>query len=1659
VAEAEGRLMAALAARLAGADAAAAQGRDAAAALRKAEAAERAAGRLKSELRGLADDVGARLAALSATAVVAPRPPADGLSALAAEVADGARTAEAAEARLRRQLDELAADVRRLGARLDEQRDEAERAAERHARALGESAAAVHEAGGDDALQVLARVEAAEERAGGRLAAIEARIAALERQQQGPSGAASGAAAMGQAAAPGGAQQASSMAALDAMISGGGGGDGIFGAGAQMVPTCTSEREAPRVRAPQLCDATGSQPEDAADDRLDAPASVVVGRLEGRIAHLEEQLRDQMDALAAPVDGLTASALMARISLLEDDYLERRRRAEEEEERAAAAAKQQQLSSQPQLQQQRSTGSQEERQPADAMTVVDALGEHIDALLTRFAPTGSGNGNGSGVVSRTTSDRPLFLAPSPPAAELASLAARISALEASVQSVESAGGAADVQGRLEVVEEELAAARREHAEAVAAAADRSSEVEARGQQQAAAAVARAEAVSTSSEAAAAAAAAVVAQLQARVRALEKEMAALVEATARATASAAQAAEAAGEAEAAADAPAAAGARAGDLQGDVDGLAKQLYELRVEMQNGAEDAAGRIRSLEAQKDDHEIWQSGQRAAAERAERAAADALERAEELAAAVAAAGPAAAAAAEALVAAAVAESQVAMGDELKRATGALQLKLEELQQHVAGVTAQQQQLRAAQEATANDAVQATASASAAAELTLRLQAGTAEAGARLESLADQLALARAALDEHASRLTAADTAAGRLEEISGALADTTGRVLVVEAAAEAAGAKAEAASQQLAALQPVLAQLQPVLEASDVLTPMSGPAGAPQQQRGLLPALRGCAQRFSTDSVDSPSFAGRADGTVTYPNAGASPPLSPPSRTASGSGAEIDGAAPPPRAYENRLFGIEDSSDGGAAAAANAAAAVAATAASGIPLVPVVHSGAPLSLYTNAAFEDDQDGSPVRGPVSSSGGTGPVAGVALLVSPAGAVGVTSDGGVAGDTACWLLFSSDGGLENGGAGFVAAPASTPAVLAAPDEPPAVEAAEGEAGGEGVLVSVASLKVKADDAAEESPPASPGLITAFRPAGELQQHPEVQQQHATDQLAEQEQPQQPVEEAAVASPPAAESVARAFDILANSFGGAESGASTGGGSETRKGQGRGRGDSGGGSEAGSSRGRGRVAFERTTEPARGSPAAGRRGGRRSGPTEAGPPPAVAAPPSVALKHAPEAEDKGPSEIDLAKQLLERAAASSPGRVRRQAMATETMIAVIAAGSDSDSSSPQRSRGGASAGGAWQARLAPAVANRLQPLAAPPVPPPIQQQPAADSADTSAEAPASAATTTTAAAGRAPSPYGLMDLSGSDADSELLPPLPGLDAAPARSPLASFSGPPSYSGGANQQQQQQQQQQAAAQAEGGTSNYMVRLAEPDDVMRLRGGASRYNYSQWDLSDDDSPAGSPVGVASSPFAWKEHQLAAVRTAAAAPHRSCGSSVRTKRRLLGGFYCGAEGQEGQLIKAAADEVPPAASDVQPDSPPLPLTQMQQQPPPQQPTAPSARSSATGASGYRVVILTNAARGSGTDGLVTLRIRTTAGSSIEIPLNTARGTFADGSRLEFMLEECSGRNGGSSGSGGGAPAGCGVESVTVMHDGEGYANAWLLDKLVVQELSTGAFE
>jgi hypothetical protein len=109
----------------------------------------------------------------------------------------------------------------------------------------------------------------------------------------------------------------------------------------------------------------------------------------------------------------------------------------------------------------------------------------------------------------------------------------------------------------------------------------------------------------------------------------------------------------------------------------------------------------------------------------------------------------------------------------------------------------------------------------------------------------------------------------------------------------------------------------------------------------------------------------------------------------------------------------------------------------------------------------------------------------------------------------------------------------------------------------------------------------------------------------------------------------------------------------------------------------------------------------------------------------------------------------------------------------------------------------------------------------------------------------------------------------------------------------------------------------------------------------------------------------------------------------------------------------------------------------------------------------YRVVVRTGGRRGAGTASTVSLLIRTGSGTMLEQRLNASGDALVDGSCRDFLLDTGSFGRGGGDGASGRCMVGeqsqpADATSLSVWHDGVGYANAWFLDDVTVHQTGTG---
>lgn len=1079
------------------------------------------------------------------------------------------------------------------------------------------------------------------------------------------------------------------------------------------------------------------------------------------------------------------------------------------------------------------------------------------------------------------------------------------------------------------------------------------------------------------------------------------------------------------------------------------------------------------------------------------------------------------------------AQAAAAAAAELQEQLGQLVLRMDALH-------AQQEQ---EQHETASDSAQAAASAAAAAELTLRMQASATEASERLEKMSGQVAAARAALEAESARISsieavaassvaaateAAQAAAKALtlaeqaqesgRDTAGVVAEALQRVDVLEEVladdpgAAPAGASPAAAVGPLAAGAAAGAASTRPMGILDLEGGAAGGSGAGGLRSTFSPLHRGIPNwsrtgRASVDSLDSPSFSRRQGGTISYPLASSPGASGPPSRTVSGTR----------QAFDNTLFG-EDLSDvttdpfsqrlgsgellRGTAPLTQPAGVLAAA------------GGTPLSFYSNATFE--HDGSlRERRRATAEAVAGPAGeGVRRELFPGEAA--AAEAGVAGvaeqqGTNAGEEVEGGGEVKAGGGGIARNDGSQVQLLIK------TMVVGGQKGvGDGI---------SHEDGDGASSPRQ--LIQAYRGNDEGAHQPQARGGSTGDITASAEEHALEERSAGVAAGMhswASDADAAPEPTAAAAAADEEGAAAVAEGVPVS------------GGRSASTAGplcSGLAAFGAVS--AGSTPGTLLRGLRPGTPSAPSTP--LAPPTPVSLKKAPEPEDKGISDYEKAKQEFQKAAEVSSGRVRKQAMAMDKIR------SELESGSPKKESGGGSP---------------RRPVASKKLP----QQQLQDGEDGQSEGSSRTGSPSRLGGSRSPSPFGLIDLEGSDGDSDLLL-LPGLEES---LPQRAAALPPLQQQHDAQQQQQQHdsQQQRQQQPRLGASVHIAgnpgpSVSQDKDVLRLRGGASAdddvddgwdydYSYGSSTLTSAGDAKGSavaaakpavaaaqPAGVcgpdrsngAASPAGWgaggASSPLAAGRLAAACQVQGTKGASPRKRRLLGGGD-GSSGERGgsglilavstvgeglgegsfiaadvklggaaaaaigasaSLTAAAAvssivapvalgpsaapagfdgaaamskstAEAPVAAAPqvgaaaraaflataaaFEPDIADAPLS----------PHIAQTRASGSDDYGYRVIIRTSSRQGAGTDGLVTLHLTTGRGAEIQLLLNASRDTFKDGSCLEFTLEECSGRS-----SGGGTGTG-GVTAVGVWHDGQGYASAWLLEELVVQELSTG---
>jgi hypothetical protein len=1539
---------------------------------------------------------------------VLPRPKpapdtAERLTALEAALPAAEATARGAADCARRHAVDAAAAARRLEEDVEGVRAELGALRDAQARA-GRGAAS--EAAARDAAERAARAAVDEALSGlglaggdasARSASLEARLKALEQAaaagaKHGPCGAAP---APNEGGEPGAAPPQGHMDAFAALL-----GGAALGECASMAQTCTPDAGAP-LPPWQRSGASSRRSRAASGAAPDAA-------LEARVAKLERCVAELADA--APLDCVAAGAIEARVSILEERAVEQLQAADEAQAQAAAAAAGGCSDNAGSEAPRTSLAQTRARPAAESLRAVDTFGDQLNALLTRFVP------------------EDVAAAPAtalPPAAE-ARLAALEAAAEAAWQAAETArADAAGAAARLGDLESGLDALRGAHAAATGAAAERATGTDA----------ALHEVRRRLSELAEGAASE---QLEGRLASLELEVASLSEAAHRASgaavaaaAAAAAAAEAASEpaaaaagaakeaaveaaaaaagAAAAGKAAAAAGTGAAELREEVEALAKGLYELRVETQNGADDVAAQLRGLGGLKGDLEIWQAGQRAAAERAERTAAEALEQAEALAAVVAVA-PAAAAEAARDAAAAAAAGQAEAAAAARAAADAASAGVEQLRERMDTLAARADDEavdRAGGEARrAAAAADAAAVSAAVAELALQLQALSAEAAGRLDALAERVAAGGQAAAAMAPAAEAAEAAAGAagaaaeraaegaaaaaagVAELCGEVGALTVRVHALEAAGAAAGAQ--------------LQQLLPLLEATDVLQPLSPAAALGAPAPGALRA-----PRFSLDSLDSPSFATRRGGgaaMITYGpvsaasgSGGGDSELDSPEDAAAGDGDDSSTAASG-RAYDNSLFGEPPEAPCPGAAAATARSVDAAVADALLPHAGGAGGGLLSSFYSNAAFEDEDAagaGGQQKGQQEAAAATA-AAESERAVAPEAAAAAQQEGTEAvAQSSEWPLLAEVGVEEV--AEEVAEEADAQGSGSSVRRRLFAASAEHDAG-DGPVEEAAA-------AAAAMPPPLPQLQGLLLPRQQQasaapQQPPSPQESpllHGLASLSRINTKLHP-EGGALATAPGSGRIAAYWaglqaDVQADTPGSGKAAApdeapASGVAAVVA------RFDGGGGSGLGHA------------APLR--PGSGGAGG-----AALLPPLSAAAPEAPTLKRAPHLE-KGPSGFEIAKQELQRAAQASPGRVRRQAMAMESTIAALAGGSESEGSSlrPQASpRVAAPQASAEQAGGGSDCSA-----------PQHEQQQAGEAAPTGqrARSPVSrlagglAASLLASDADTSASEAAVSEAGDGSDDFDLQ--LPGL-----------------YEGGGQAEE------------------------DADGVLRLRGGALLEEGSEadWEFGEAPCSAACCGTTGSSKAQQTQKQPEALASAMAAAPGALPSvqpglpQQRPKRRLLGGGGASGAAEAADALIAATSAAPAA---------------------PQQPAAAGREAAAQSAGaaarpacgpGYRVVVCTSVRSGAGTDGLATLRLIRSGGggggrgpgsgsTDIQLQLNTQPGAFSDGSRIDFLLEECG------SGGGGGGGSTRGIDGVELWHDGEGYANAWLVDKVVVQELASG---
>jgi hypothetical protein len=1797
--------------------------------------------------------------------------------------------AAAGTASWRRQLAEVSAPVQRLEGELDGVRGELESlragqgraaaaareaaaAAAREAAACASSAAAAAcgAVAAAEAQELRARVDRAEEHMEARSDALSARLetfmqAAAQQQRQAATAPVAaetpGPAATGQEGLHAGAH----MAAFAAML-----GGGVFGECASMAPT---ESAAPLAGAPlPPCQSsvggsikrqrTVSGAGDpgalllglgaAASERGDAAGG---GGLEVRVAELEWRVRELGDV--ALLNPISTGAIEARVAVLEERIAEQLQAAEERAPPSAmapSAATSQRAAGAVDAggapPQRPSLGRQ--RKLTESLRAVDAFGEQLNALLTRFAPDApcepehspGGTSRGSSLAPAPASAAPPGGGPAPvpgpgtaaaaPAASAASWLLGVEVAGGAVQEQSASGDAAShrVVMHVDRIDSELGALWRAHEAAAAAAVERAAGADASLMELRGRVAALADSVDAAASAAAEASANAhkagmhqgldASKAEAWLKSLEEQVAALSEAAERASATAAEAAAAwplaessggggvegeagsklfeqpqhmpppleppaaavvaeaasvakaaAAEAGSATEAAAAAAKVAAEaatavagLRGELDELARVLYEQRVETQNGFEDAERQLQGLTGLKDDLEIWQAGQRAAAERTERAAAETSELVEALAVQVAGAPVAAVEAAkaavmEAAVHAAKEAAARAAKDEMARvaqqqaqdATG-VQLaadwaveavvRLEERvdalaerasEANAAGTdvataaAAMQQADRAASEVAATEtmvrlqervealAVRADTAAEAAmrcnakwqqhdaaergeapnlaasaavAELTLRLQALSVEATARLDALADHAAVQAQAI---AALAPAAESAQAAASEAAGAA--SRAQVGANQAAAGVAAAKAELAVLALcvngleaagAAAAGQLQQLLPLLEATDVVNVLS-PSFA-SAARGTGGGAR--PPRFSLDSLDSPSFSVRCgNGAATISWISGSGAAASDRGVAGGgggllnSGADRRGggaaraAATPACAYENSLFGEppEESRLGGPSSSAGSTAAVLLPHGCSAGAAPDT-IGAPLSFYSNAAFEDDtastdelQRGSrteevrekaEVAGPAEGDSAAAAARESAVVEASSAEWPAVQEASVSaaadptpaatGDSVRRQLFSTEEESVAAAAqqnSYNATESAWPQHEAPQDKPTPLPTSPEESPLLHGLAGLSRLKTKT--------PTDSSLAQAPHSGG----HPSAGAWAVPGNSAACEQ--------AGSNPSGSDGMGGNSDSSA--AGGDATHPSTPSNSVAAFGARFGGGMSSGGSGGGMPH----------LAPLRPSI-----GGKHRPPLHF-PVLPEAAPATPVLKPAPHVE-KGPSGFEVAKEELKRAAQASPGRVRRQAMAMDNAVAVLAAGSSSDSGggSPRHQSGssaapassqagrqqlhvGSSGGGAGMGERQP----HMQQLAAGErVGSPLLSRLVGDRVKCLLGSEDSGASSSGAAASEA-----------TDDDSDFLLQLPGLECGGGGGGSNANVGAKFGSGGIK--------------PVGAAEEAALKQVASEEVLRLRGGAYVEDGSEagWEFQDTPSLAapssrGGCDGMARGRSMKSSNGAGGTimlpgdppppPALAAAPASGallggvlpCGATPRPKRRLLG--FTSSKGSSAAAAASTIAAVLPGPAVCVAVAPveaaqagTASLTNRVSTATTEYShgaVAPAAGATTAGGHNYRVVVCTSARRGAGTDGLASLRLIRDRGSGssaaasenickaggggspdIELRLNSERGIFTDGSRIEFLLEALGGGGGG-------------IAGMELWHDGEGYENAWMLDKVVVQELGTG---